>query len=160
MRPQYKNEENFNVKYFNLYERNNAKVSFNHKGQLVNQNKVPINAKGIFVLSPNNQLYFSSNESKINLHHSSFLAGSDVLFAGEMTIKNGKVDKISNKSGHYKTKLISFNHLLKVLYENGANLENVKIRSEEINYIIKVGTSSILLGLSIYMLHAHDDEKK
>ena len=56
-------------------------------------------------------------------HHSTLNAAKDVAAAGEISIDNGKVTKISNKSGHYKPK---FEHLLQVvedLLKNGSLLD-------------------------------------
>ena len=36
-------------------------------------------------------------------HHSGILSGQPVLFAGAIGIKEGKIFKITMKSGHYKT---------------------------------------------------------
>lgn len=88
------------------------------------------------LISKNNNLYFKHNsfradgEKSLNyvlsgqgeifahraiknvFHHSSFLAGEPVACAGEITIRDGKVVDINNRSGHYRPTAI---HLLQTI---------------------------------------------
>lgn len=56
---------------------------------------------GIFVMSQNGEAYVGSHKVGI-FHHSSFLGGGNVAAAGEMKAGGGKLEVLSNKSGHYK----------------------------------------------------------
>lgn len=47
-----------------------------------------------------------------NTHHTSMLRGEDVAGAGTVSLKDGKIEQISNFSGHYKPQ---FEHLLQVV---------------------------------------------
>lgn len=51
-----------------------------------------------------NGMYAAPHVSK-KFHHSSFLAGSKVLFSGMIKIEKGKVRTLNNWSGHYRTPL-------------------------------------------------------
>ncbi len=63
----------------------------------------------IYVLSPDGMLYAGdhSNPDESNpagFYHSCFLAGAKVSAAGELKIRNGHLQAVSPKSGHYKPK--------------------------------------------------------
>jgi hypothetical protein len=62
---------------------------------------------------------FYSHVGKLDtFHHSSFLAGGDVISAGEWIVEKGKLRKISANSGHYRPTLDSLHRA--VLLMNGA----------------------------------------
>ncbi|KAJ7904813.1 hypothetical protein B0H13DRAFT_2334585 [Mycena leptocephala] len=56
----------------------------------------------IFVVGLDGQLYVSLQHKVYMFHHSSILAGADVLSAGELKVNSGKITYASNWSGHYK----------------------------------------------------------
>ena len=56
---------------------------------------------GAFVIDKKGQFYFNKH-IKSKFHHSSFTSGDDVLCAGMIKIKSGKVEIVNNDSGHYK----------------------------------------------------------
>jgi hypothetical protein len=58
---------------------------------------------GIFVMSKEGDVYVGSHKVGI-FHHSSFLGGGQVAAAGEMKVVGGKLEMLTNKSGHYKPK--------------------------------------------------------
>jgi hypothetical protein len=68
---------------------------------------------GIFVMSPTGDVYVGSHKVGI-FHHSSFLAGGNVAAAGEMKVSGGKLQTLTNKSGHYKP---THEHNLQVISE-------------------------------------------
>ncbi|MFA6303614.1 MAG: hypothetical protein WC627_10870 [Legionella sp.] len=59
----------------------------------------------LFVVSPEGNLYTCSapndKPGEKTLKHSSLLGGGDVYFAGTMKVLNGKLEVITNSSGHY-----------------------------------------------------------
>lgn len=55
----------------------------------------------LYVICEDKKIY-SGRGAKYILHHSSFLAGGDVLAAGKLMTSGGKVVFISNNSGHYR----------------------------------------------------------
>jgi hypothetical protein len=81
---------------------------------------------GIYVMSPDNRFYSGSH--KVGLfHHSSFLAGMPVAGAGEWKVTNGKLEEITNKSGHYRPGPVQMINTLKELRRRGTKLGTVKL---------------------------------
>lgn len=77
----------------------------------------------IFVMSPRGEIF--ANEHKPGLfHHSSFLAGLPTAAAGELQVKNGKLQKVTNKSGHYHPGAAETYQVLKELKSQGLPLSN------------------------------------
>lgn len=72
----------------------------------------------IFVLSPSGHMYLSTISEEGMFHHSTFLAGKEVIFAGEIKVIAGKIIFFNNASGHYQTptdahqKLLTFFKML------------------------------------------------
>ncbi len=58
--------------------------------------------RAIFVMDHQGQIYLSNDYRMGQFHHSSFLAGESVAAAGEMSIEEGVVRVVSDRSGHYK----------------------------------------------------------
>jgi hypothetical protein len=57
---------------------------------------------GIYVMDPQGHVYAEGHKPGL-FHHSSFLAGGDVAGAGELKVdKEGKLEHITNKTGHYQ----------------------------------------------------------
>jgi hypothetical protein len=74
----------------------------------------------IYVILPDGELILSSQHMSRNINHSYLANGQPVICAGELTIKDKKIIRMNNKSGHYspsfemlKTGLIAINHLYK-----------------------------------------------
>jgi hypothetical protein len=68
---------------------------------------------GIFVMSQNGEMYAGSHKVGI-FHHSSFLAAGQVAGAGELKVSGGKLQHLTNKSGHYLPRV---EHNLQVIEE-------------------------------------------
>jgi hypothetical protein len=84
------------------------------------------NGFGIYVMSPNGELY--SHAHKVGLfHHSSFLAGLPTAGAGEIKVDKGVIKHITNKSGHYRPDETNMIQTLEELASRGVNLSNVKL---------------------------------
>jgi hypothetical protein len=66
----------------------------------------------IYVMSYEGNLHVSSH-SVGHRHHSSLLAGGMVAGAGELRVGSGRIDWLSNKSGHYRPDVF---HLLQTLH--------------------------------------------
>ena len=79
----------------------------------------------IFVISPEKILYAGSHEVG-RFHHSSFLAGSAVLAAGEIrTNSQGEITWFSNKSGHYRPEKKQVINALEFFKSKGVDLSQV-----------------------------------
>lgn len=131
--PQYLDQD-YKVKYLNAKEREKYEVTFQN-GRLVRNGK-PFSTKNettafsgdgtaIFVLS-NDKKFYSGSHIVGQFHHSSFLSGKPVSAAGEIqSDKNGKIIKVSAKSGHYKPTIEQNLTMLRTLKENGVDLSSV-----------------------------------
>jgi hypothetical protein len=95
------------VKYLDENERNDYAVYFEKVGAenklMASQSGLSLpEAKWMCVMAPDGALYAGLKQSG-RFHHSSFLAGSDVLAACEVsTDSEGVVKKFENFSGHYR----------------------------------------------------------
>ena len=84
--------------------------------------------KAIFVLDAAGDLLLTTDFETGRFHHSSFVAGAPVAAAGEMTIQNGKLLSLSNRSGHYTPQRSSLGLVLERLRQLGSvDLKEVEI---------------------------------
>lgn len=91
-------------------------------GQLFSADGKPLDTTKMVTMQsgPGAAIYVMSVEGNIhvhshavgNYHHSSLLGGAPVAGAGEIRVSNGRVEWLSNKSGHYQA---GRNNLLQVL---------------------------------------------
>jgi RHS repeat-associated protein/CSLREA domain-containing protein len=111
------------VPYFDQATRGEFELFVNLDGKLVNSNGQLIDQGNgrfpqfIAVMNPEGHIYFARPGDVPNLHHSSFLAGQRVAFAGELNIRNGILYEVNPRSGHYWT---TFDMLYQFLAELGA----------------------------------------
>lgn len=79
-------------------------------GKLYNAEGKPLNSieeiPGMFVVAKDGKIYFHAETDVARFHHSTFMAGEDVLGAGQISVKDGKILYIDNQSGHYKPDLV------------------------------------------------------
>jgi hypothetical protein len=83
---------------------------------------------GIWVISKKGNLYVG-NHVKGMLHHSSFLAGNKVMCGGEIWARNGKIQFLSGKSGHYEPGKENMNWALNFLEKCVDNFDEIKVAS-------------------------------
>jgi len=70
---------------------------------------------GIFVLSPEGELYIHSHKVG-RFHHSTFLGGGAVAAAGEICVDMmGSIRVISNKTGHYKAGITEMQRMVQMI---------------------------------------------
>lgn len=81
----------------------------------------PRKCQGILVMDETGRLFFSTLARTGKFHHSSFLAGGPVTFAGDATFSNGRLRRISNHSGHYTPHIDTVAYLLAELAKQGVN---------------------------------------
>jgi len=83
----------------------------------------------VFVMSPGGEIY--SNEHKPGLfHHSSFLAGLPTAAAGELKVTGGRLQHVTNKSGHYHPGAAQMYQFMKELKEKGMKLSKFPLKIE------------------------------
>ncbi|KAI9806922.1 MAG: hypothetical protein M1833_002580 [Piccolia ochrophora] len=77
--------------------------------------------KWIFVSSPSHTLYISL-KSRGHFQHSSFLHGSRISCAGNISLRDGRLLRLSPLSGHYRPDAEAFRRFMRSLREQGADL--------------------------------------
>jgi hypothetical protein len=81
---------------------------------------------GIWVLSPQEKFY-SGPHLRGEFHHSSFLSGEPVKAAGEWKVRDGTIEVINGKTGHYMCDCNALVHALRVLTGKGVSLAKTKV---------------------------------
>jgi hypothetical protein len=59
------------------------------------------NGNAIYVMDECGNIFASKSQVVGKFHHSSFLAGEPVAAAGEISVKDGIIDSVTRRSGHY-----------------------------------------------------------
>jgi len=67
-----------------------------------------------------------SQEGRGSIFHSSFVDGDAVLFAGRITVINGRVTYVDNGSGHYKPTPAQLSGFMRWLQEQGVDMTQVR----------------------------------
>jgi hypothetical protein len=78
--------------------------------------------------------FYSTNESfgtDVNFNHSTFNAGKDVICAGTLTVAQGELRNITNKSGHYKPTRQNLHNALVSLDSQELDLTNCVVTVSE-----------------------------
>lgn len=73
---------------------------------------------------------FASSHVHMHFHHSSFLAGHPVHFAGELKVVKGILTVVTPKSGHYKPRKLQGLNFMRWLRDNGFNLDEIEYREK------------------------------
>lgn len=94
----------------------------------------------IYVADVNFRLYVGIKQSGA-FQHSSFLHGSRISSAGLIKIKDGRLDKLSPLSGHYRPPTSSFRAFVHSLKEAGCDMSHVSISR----------SYAVLVGLEAYV---------
>ncbi len=81
----------------------------------------------IFTMNRNGKIYAGVQQAG-QFHHSSFLAAAAAAGAGEISVKQGVLKKITNQSGHYLPGKEQVVQVLQELRENGVSLVGVKLK--------------------------------
>ena len=129
------------VRYFNEKERAAYKIEA-RDGKLWDAQGRPFDTsygeshwsgagKAITVMDGDGSLYASNSHLPGQFHHSSFLAGKPVAFAGEIEVQNGNLTWMSNKSGHYQPPKRSFEQFEATLVTGGIDPKKVEKQNFE-----------------------------
>lgn len=111
------------------------------EGNYIYLNKQKANGTFTYVLDKNGKIIFGKrsnpNGSNLRSPHPTLIGGKNpkVQCAGIITFKNGKIDSIDNRSGHYRPNIKSLDkvdNILNELYKSNPNLfwKNSKWRKE------------------------------
>lgn len=94
----------------------------------------------IFVADTSFRLYVGIKQSGA-FQHSSFLHGSRISAAGLIKIKDGRLDRLSPLSGHYRPPVANFRAFIHALKDAGVDMSHVSISR----------SYAILVGLEAYV---------
>ncbi len=130
----YRDDVAEEVVYYTLQERELFKVSVNSKGQLIDSTgealTTPKGTLWIYVMDKRGQIYILQEKFQRRglQNHSSVLAGDHVAAAGDVVLKEGRIQFINNGSGHYVPEAPFFKQLIRQLQALNADLSEMKIR--------------------------------
>jgi hypothetical protein len=120
------------VTYLNREQRESLKVEMTSDGlrSMATGELITKDIHGIFVISTKGEIYlqWETPEGVHTFRHSSFFAGTPVLFAGYLQMTaNGQVKLISNKSGHYEPSKLRLDWAIRFLEERGFDFSKARI---------------------------------
>jgi hypothetical protein len=82
----------------------------------------------LYGMTPDQQKELRQKDWRITFRHSTFFAGEPVGFAGNMTVKDGRLLKIDNQSGHYRPSAYDAIVFFDFLSQQSVNLRKTYIR--------------------------------
>jgi hypothetical protein len=85
------------------------------------------NGRAIFVMDEHGNLYASTFQRFRDFHHSSLLAGGDVAAAGEILVRDGKIELLTDRSGHYAPGRSQTQQVLDQLESQGIFIDPINI---------------------------------
>ncbi|MEW5856886.1 MAG: hypothetical protein AB1861_05835 [Cyanobacteriota bacterium] len=92
---------------------------------------------GRFIYTMDSEGEFTAGDEKAerleqdkNFHHSSLRQGDEVAGAGELQVRDGKVEVISDRSGHYQPPTALTHQVAKSLESKGVEMERVGVELE------------------------------
>ncbi|MEV4754645.1 WXG100 family type VII secretion target [Micromonospora sp. NPDC049559] len=78
-----------------------------------------VGGRAIFVMDDQGNIYASTNQEVGVTHHSSFLGGQPVAGAGELQVTQGRLDMVTDHSGHYRPGRTYTNQVVDTLRNGG-----------------------------------------
>ena len=122
------------VRYFTAAERQKYLVFVNSRGLLVDSKGKLLNVdRAPYVMDRLGNIYVMPIDMAGRYNHSSLLAGNPVAAAGEIWIKNGFVNRINRKSGHYSTAVMHLTQFINELKKRFTNLSQAVVPGRTIN---------------------------
>lgn len=82
-----------------------------------------IHGRAIFAMDQNGNLYASIFQRTGYFHHSSFFAGENVAAAGELVVRRGKIEMVTDHSGHYRPGRSRTQQVLDQLASQGIDID-------------------------------------
>lgn len=122
------------VRYFDEDEREEARLTA-HDGVLYDDEGRPFQSelggswwsrgqeRSIFVMDGKGNLFVSNDQEPGVTHHSSILAGAPVAGAGEIGVVDGKVEFLSDQSGHYMPPAVCLDQVTNYLRKEGVDVD-------------------------------------
>lgn len=102
-----------------------------------------------FVLSSGQQLFGMTRDQHARvfedsgriIHHSTFMGGAPVKFAGTIVVENGRITLLDNRSGHYRPGMEQFANFLNWLVGQGVDLSRTEMRIDNFHKFLDAGVS-------------------
>ncbi|KAB2388799.1 hypothetical protein [Actinomadura montaniterrae] len=123
------------VEYLNAVQRERYRIWVDDQGlirdinrHLLDTTKTPLGA-AISVMDEFGNMYASNFYESGRFQHSSFLAGQPVAAAVEIRVIKGRLEVITDGSGHYKPPFECLQQYMNVLQEEGVYVDDVFIQS-------------------------------
>lgn len=123
--------EPWNVKYFDRYEREGMRVIikdglfYDAKGEKLNSGfdaESLTFEEALIVVSKSYHIYIYPRDLRGEIHHSSILAGDDVMFAGMSAFSDGRIRVLTDRSGHYTPTPEHVKWFIRLLSRSGVDL--------------------------------------
>jgi hypothetical protein len=147
MDPRYKGEHNgtyidpitkvpWMVKYFDRIERDALEVHYDN-GYFVDAKGTKLDSKfdtealsfeeALIVVSKSYHIYVYPRDERGRIHHSSILAGEDVMFAGMAAFSGGRIRVLTDRSGHYAPPPEYTRWFIRLLWRTGVDLSGMTL---------------------------------
>jgi hypothetical protein len=81
--------------------------------------------RAIFVMDKDGNIFASTYQRVGDFHHSSFFSGQEVAAAGELVVKDGKIEIVTDRSGHYLPERSRTQQMLDQLTSQGIDMTDV-----------------------------------
>lgn len=81
----------------------------------------------LLVIDKDFRMFILVGEERGRFHHSSLVAGEDVLFAGTVAFLDGRIRLLTDSSGHYKPEPWRTPALLRELRDRGVDLSKLRV---------------------------------
>ena len=76
--------------------------------------------KGVIWVLGKDMEFYSAVAKLSRIHHSSFFGGNAILSGGDWEVEEGKIKRITGRTGHYRASMESFIAMLKILWRENA----------------------------------------
>lgn len=121
MKDKFLGEHNKQVSYLTHVDRQHHILNFEHNSITKGNHDFSCEAaicEQIYVMSPDKKIYMGTSIQN-KFHHSSFLAGNDIISAGTIRLKYNRIIYLDNQSGHYQPDLAHTLEVLRELHQRG-----------------------------------------
>lgn len=133
-----RNDGLMEVKYFSSVEREQYRLTvkdgklYDAKGKLFDTSDAA-NGRAIFIIDGEGRIYYYKDPEIMVIHHSSLNFGAPVANAGELGALRGRLNYLSNRSGHY---LPNLEHMRQT--ENYLKMRGIDMKGVEVEYMPRI----------------------
>lgn len=120
------------VLYFDADERKQFRITV-RGGRILDASGKPLNTErdgAIFVMNGAGTFFASESQDAGVFHHSSFVAGGPIAAGGVLHVRDGVLEVLTDKSGHYEPEPALTRQALHRLRALGIDLDAVRVKLE------------------------------